>query len=783
MAKGKIKKAILITCLTIVSIVVVIIACISPIAKYLIEKNSVKYLGRVIKMQWLYLNPFTGYLHINHLKVYEANSDSLFLTADGLSAKYEIFKMLHKTYEISSITLDKPVGYIIQNRRRLNFSDIIERFTPKEKRDTTKPHNPVQFNILNISVTDGKFCYIAPRIPINYYVNHVNVQSTGKWWNVDSMIINFALQSGPGSGDIKGHGAINFDQLRYSLTANINNFDLKLMDQYLHDLANYGHVSAILDAQLKGNGSFIDGLDLDASGFIALSKFHLGKSADEDYAAFDRLVIDAENISPKNFKYYFDSITLVHPYFLYERYDELNNFERMFGKNGARIKQANAESEEGKFNLIIELAKYIKKLGVNFLHSYYKVDKLAIYNGDLKFNDYSLREKFAIEAAPIYIIADSIDRNNRRFTAALAAFIKPYGNLKVDLSLDPNNYGNFDLQYKLLKVPVSMFNPYVITYTSFPLDRGMLEFNGYMNVKDSSIKSENHLLIVDPRVGQRLKNKDTKWIPLPLIMSVVRSSGSAIDFQIPIAGNLSNPRFKFWGVIGDVVRNILVKPPSTAYIIHEKQVEQEVEKSLTLTWQMRQTELRPLQQKFVNRMADFLKTNSSAFITVSSLGYVEKEKENILLFEAKKKYFLQLHKIQAKNLSEADSINIAKMSVKDSLFIHYLDKVIGDSVMFTLQEKCNYLVGKELLAKSYNQLLKNRETIFKSYFGNAASRVKFNSAVSTTPFNGFSYYKIDYKDEIPKQLMKAYDEMEELNQEAPRKKYKANREAAAITLK
>src|ERR1700722_14835938 len=157
MIQRKIKKGIFITGITLVAIICVTIACISPIAKYLVEKNSVKYLGREIKMGWLYLNPFTGYLHIGHLKVYEANSDSLFLTAEGLSAKYEIFKTLHKTYEISSISLNKPVGYIIQNERTLNFSDIIDRFTPKQKPDTTLHSNPVHFNILKISVTDGEF--------------------------------------------------------------------------------------------------------------------------------------------------------------------------------------------------------------------------------------------------------------------------------------------------------------------------------------------------------------------------------------------------------------------------------------------------------------------------------------------------------------------------------------------------------------------------------------------------------------------------------------------------
>jgi hypothetical protein len=43
------------------------------------------------------------------------------------------------------------------------------------------------------------------------------------------------------------------------------------------------------------------------------------------------------------------------------------------------------------------------------------------------------------------------------------------------------------------------------------------------------------------------------------------------------------------------------------------------------------------------------------------------------------------------------------------------------------------------------------------------------------PYNGFSFYKIEYHGEIPESLINAYQEMNDLNNEAPRKKYKQER--------
>ncbi len=768
--QSKLKKALLGSFISLIVLFVLIIAFISPIAQYAVQKYDVKYLGREIKMGWLYLNPFTGYLRINNLRIYEPNSDSLILTSASLSADFQMFKLFSKTYEINTVTLDKPVGYIIQDGKTFNFSDLIVRFRPKHK-NRNKARKRVHFNILNIKIVDGEFHYIVQKIPINYFIKHVNITSPGKWWNIDSMTYQFDLQSGPAPGKIKGNAAINFSNSRYRVAVKIDKFDLGLINQYLQELVNDGQLTASLDADIKGEGSLRDKLDHDASGFIAINDLHFGKAKGDDLASFKKLVLDAEKINPKNNKYYLDSIMIDQPFFLYERYDKLNNLANMFGKKGAKIKQAQRESDAGNFNLIIEIGKYIRIISKNFLRSNYTVGKVVIYDGHIKYNDYSLREKFTVEVKPLYLRADSIARTKDRFLANFKSGILPYGNMDASVSIDPNNYGNFNLRYQLQNVAVTMFNPFLVSYTSFPLDRGKLEFSGKMDVKDSVINSENHLLILDPRVAKRVKKKDTKWIPVPFIMALVRSTGNAIDFNIPIRGDLTDPKFKIWGAIGEVVKNIFVKPPSVGYLVHVGNVEKVVETSLSLTWQMRDTDLRPQQEKFVKRMVDFINKNKEATLTIVPKQYEVKEKEHILLYEAKKKFFMQMNKLEADKLTDKDIRAIDKMSVKDSAFIHYLDGMIGDKVMVTSQEKCEFIIGTKMVNMKFNELIAAREKIFKSYFGENVQRIKFERGQNIIPFNGFSYYSISYNGKIPDELKNAYDDLEDLNEKSPREKY------------
>ena len=139
---------------SIVLAIIIFLLLLSPIAKYLVGKYVEKYTGRQVKMSWIYVNPFTGYVYISNLKIYESKTrpgfmknDSISLTARSLSANFDMLKLLSKTIEITEAKLNQPRGIIIQNNKELNFSDLIRLFTPK------KPHaapskSPVHFTEL-----------------------------------------------------------------------------------------------------------------------------------------------------------------------------------------------------------------------------------------------------------------------------------------------------------------------------------------------------------------------------------------------------------------------------------------------------------------------------------------------------------------------------------------------------------------------------------------------------------------------------------------------------------
>ncbi|MEP7322163.1 MAG: DUF748 domain-containing protein [Saprospiraceae bacterium] len=770
---AKRKKIILIIISSIIGLVLLTLICLSPIVKYLVEKYDEKITGRRITVAWVYANPFTGYIHMENFKMYEPGKDSIFLSAQGVSAHFSINKLFHKTYEITKISLNHPYGVIVQNEKEFNFTDLIKKLSSKEVRDTTNA--PTHFNILDITIKDGEFHLRNDAIPVNYFIKQVNIESKGKRWDRDSIEATYSFIPGIGTGDIHGNLSFNFNNLNYRLATVVNNFDLNILQQYLNDISNYGVFKANWDANIHAEGNFKDKENISLAGQLAIRDFHFGKNYKEDFAAFDDLKLDIIELSPNNHKYLFDTIELSHPFFKYERYDKIDNIGTMFGRNGSKIKAA--ASRNAPFNLVIEIARYVKVLAKNFFRSNYQMNHLEIKEGDFKFNDFSGSEKFAVALNPFNASADSVDKNRKKVNVSFSSGIQPFGKANLSLSMNPRDSNDFALSYHFQKIPATLFNPYLISYTSFPLDRGTLELKGVWNVRKGEIKSDNRITVVDPRVTKRLKNKENGWLPLNLIMTFIRDRDNVIDYDIPITGNLNDPTFHFWGVVFGVIKNIFVKPPTTPYRIQIRDIETEIEKSLAFSWKMHSADFERKQEKFMRKTAKFLADNPDASINVTPQNYTAKEGEYALLFEAKKKYFLDTEHKKTSEFTEKDSLKVDQISVKDSLFLTYLKTKLKDSLLFTIQDKCARLVSPEIIQNKLKQLYEVRQNAFLVYFKEkkVKDQVKMLASKQVIPYNGFSFYKIEYKGELPESLLKAYREMNDLNDRSPRKKFKDER--------
>ncbi len=756
----------------IAGLFLVLFLVLSPLLKYFIEKYDEKFTGRQITLSWAIVNPLTGYVHLDGIRVYEQDSDTVFFSAGGISTQISVPGLLSGEYRINYLTLSEPDIKIIQYQEgRFNFSDLVEKFSGKEDKDEKEERPGTRFSLLDIKIEDGTFHWQEHITPVSYFIKDVFIRSGGFSWNSDTVAARLDFNSGIGSGKFEIDFSLNVKNSDYHSHVIIRRLDLAIIEQYLHELARFGKFHALINLDITADGNLKDARNINAVGGVGIYDFSFGNNEHEDLAAFKKFVMKIDHLNPSQNIYDIDSVSLVQPVVRYEKYDHLDNIQRIFGEKGSKLKEA-ASSE--KFNLVIAIADYVNVLGRNFFRSSYTINRIGVYNAGLQYHDYSLNEQFKIALQPLTLTADSLSSSHRA-RLRLSSAIRPYGRLRVDLSINPQDSSDFDLDYHLEKLNAAVLNPYLLRYTSYPLDRGSIELKGNWRVKNGNIRSNNHLLIIDPRIADRVRTEQNKWLPMKLIMFVVRERGNAIDYEIPIAGNLKDPKLSVGDVLFDALTNIFVKPLTSRYRREVRNIESKIERQISFNWLPGSVQLLAGQDEHVKEVAGFLRDNKTARIEVQAVYYQEKEKEHLAFFEARKKYFLETRKVNV--LAAADSLEIQNIAVKDSTFTRHMRDKTGVKEFPTQQQLCEAYVGQALISKKYSALKAARRDRFLRYFEEekVRDRVKIKKEEERVPFNGFSFHQISYSGEIPEEMKAAYEKLLLYDNSKPRSKFKMER--------
>jgi flagellar basal body-associated protein FliL len=730
----------LLVVLVLVILAGLLIAFISPIAKYLIERDGEKYTGRKITLSWIYVNPFSGHIHAHNLLMTEHKSQEAFIKLEDVAFDVSIRKLLQKTLDVSAISLTGLWLNINENKASFNFDDLFKKDTlavPKKK------SAPFQYYFHDIHLANSQVYYSENTIPVHYHVSHFNASCPNIQWDSDTASFNYDFNFLDKSGLVKGMYSMNFHSLEYHFNTHFSDFNLKSFDQYILEFSKYGNFEAMLNADVDARGNFKEVRSLLAKGKMDFSNFHFGKEKNDDYLRFSKLSLDIDSLSPLNKKYFFNTILLDSVFVKYQLFDSLDNFSHMVGNKGEHITQA--VNEHYNQNIVFQVAHFISQLAKDAVNSDYRIDSLRVSGAKALFDDYALEQKFGVCIDPIEITAQDIDTRSSRLFMELHSTIKPYGDLHVKFNANPTDFGDFKLTYQLGQLPLPALNPFAVTYTAFPYDEGVISLSGNWQVLNKKLNSTNHLLCINPTLARCVKNDDANKLPMKVILFFARDAGRKIDLDIPINGDLSNPNYHLWPFVLQVLKNALVKPPVFPYKYIKTEVEKRKQEEVDLEWALIQTDLRTPQIATLRRISAHMILHPSEKVTITPTLYKEKELEMLAMYEGKRRYYAAVHKIALNKLRDTDSVAVFKFSIKDKGFKKFLDQHTDRDKLFTVQDKCVNMLGKAKVEELYGQLMRERTKEIKSFFTEGQrSRIAFAPPKEEIPATGFSHFKFVY---------------------------------------
>ena len=189
------------------------------------------------------------------------------------------------------------------------------------------------------------------------------------------------------------------------------------------------------------------------------------------------------------------------------------------------------------------------------------IDKVDLRGGKIHFVDTTIQPNFATSLSQMEIHIDHFSTNPQDQT-----------HLKFQILLDEKGKITAEVLIKPLAVPLQLeantnindyamtiLTPYVGKYTGHSLSNGKLDFRMDYKISDNKLTAGHKILIQKFEFGSKVESKDALPLPFGLAVALLEDPQGKINISLPVTGNLSDPKFEYFHLIGQVARNFFLK--------------------------------------------------------------------------------------------------------------------------------------------------------------------------------------------------------------------------------
>ncbi len=539
----KVHKIIIYTILSLVILLVVVSMLTGPAAKYYIEKNSNDLIGRKVTIEKLRINPFSGRLKAAGLTVYETDGIESFVSFKELDYKMSPIRLIGKTIKVKRIHLDSLYMSIVQNGTSFNFDDMLARFSSdnkSEEKDEKGKGWTIDLN--DIAITGSYILYKDAGVRSRFGLNNFNAAVPKICFSDQDTDAGITLNFDKG-GSLKARVAYNIDRSRYRLTLSVRNFSTDVILPYLRQYINVSKTSGYisLDTDIEGDTEHI--LDATVSGKVTARDLEVRDIKDNMIFAVDSMGCGIGSLNFQKNIIDLDYITVIRPrtqFILYK--DNTNNFTLLADNDETESGIRTAAKEARDTSALLPL----------------KVRELTIMDGSVRYADHTLPESFEYQLSEITTRCNDFSLDKQNHLKGRATLGKA-GKVSLDWKTNFRDMRDMNLTLVLNNFDIRDLTPYSNFYIGNNIENGVLQIVSRNIVQNNRIKGENSIEIFKPKLSKRVNRHPQYKLPVGLAVYVLTDRKGMISIDLPVSGDLSDPKFSYGKIIWQALGNVIVK--------------------------------------------------------------------------------------------------------------------------------------------------------------------------------------------------------------------------------
>jgi len=525
----------------LIALIIIVLVALPPVAKNYINKHGKEYTSRKLSVNQIRINYFTSTLNVIGFKMFEADEQSTFVAFDSLTININLMRLFSSELNIEKFRIVKPEATITRHDSVFNFDDITAFFNSKPKADTiAKPSGPFKFVLKNFSLDGGKLTFTDKGVNYTNVMTNLGFKIPYVSYNREQISeagLKFYFENG---GFLEAMAGYNQKFGAYNADFTVNNLDLKPFLPYMKPYFRFSSYEGKIGGKfhIQGNINQIDSVLIRGDANVA--DFVIKDPANRKVLGATKGNVTMTDSYPMKSVYNFDKITLTEPYLFFEMKDSSNNFLTYMVDT---VSSAGSGSEPSQL--------------------YYGVNHFKIENGIVDFRDNSYGDPFDYHLDNIALKVDSVSSVKKWITAYSTARLNKRGKLKAELGINPSDPYELKVNYVITNFQLTDLNIISRYYVGFPFLTGNMYYEGKTVITARQLTSENKLIVRNAKLGE--KSKGLMNIPLKLALYLLKDVHGDIILDLPVSGDLNDPKTKIGKLVWQVFKNFIVKIVSSPF--------------------------------------------------------------------------------------------------------------------------------------------------------------------------------------------------------------------------
>ncbi|MGA1932301.1 DUF748 domain-containing protein [Arcobacter sp. YIC-464] len=349
------------------------------------------------------------------------------------------------------------------------------------------------------------------------------------------------------------------------------------------------------------------------------------------------------------------------------------------------------------------------------------IGPVNIKNASLEFEDKNLPLPFNTTVSKLNGQISELDTTKASKTRLkVNGVVDKYGTTKITGVVNPNDIKILtDVNMVFKNISMKNFTPYTSKFIGKELDSGKLDLDLKYNIQKSDLEAQNSIVITKIELGKDVKSDDAVSLPLGLAIALLEDSNGVIDLNIPVSGNVDDPKFQIGSVVWKAFSNLIMKAITAPFSLLGAIFGFDENEIKSVNFDFAKSEITPIQKETLDKISKIL--NKRPNLALKLVASYDETKD---MYAMKKDAFDKQIKVKIPN----DQIRDYEKRYLEVMMDMYkkFDKKLTSKKSFTKNGKLNTveytkyleenLIKKQNITKQdLENMAKNRVINIKEY--------------------------------------------------------------------